>query len=280
MNPSRITDLVRRVVRKAMSERGTATSAPRVGGVHVEVEPSGQRLRVEEPRPGGAAARDTGGVLLVTAEDLAGVPDGGTLDVAEGARLTPLAQDELWRRGIALRTGSRSTARVGRRALRVALGSDHGGFAIKEKAKDWLTALGHVPIDLGCPDESAVDYPDFARLVAEAVASGRADVGICIDGAGIGSAMAANKVPGVRAALCYDEKSARNAREHNFANVLTLGGKMLEESLLSRIVREFLATPEGAERHERRIEKISAIEASYTHRQVPVRRILPEGGRG
>ena len=258
-----------------MGRPGGAQGPNRVGGVRVEVDPRGKRLRPEDERPGGAAARDGGGLLLVTADDLAAVPDGGTLEVAAGARLTPLAQDELWRRGITVRHGSGRN----QRPLRVALGADHGGFAVKERAKDWLVALGHTPVDLGCHDESAVDYPDFARLVAEAVAGGDADVGVCVDGAGIGSAMAANKVPGVRAALCYDEKSARNAREHNFANVLTLGGKMLEEELLHRILREFLATPEGAARHERRVEKISAIETQYTHRHSPVRRVLPEDGR-
>ena len=107
-------------------------------------------------------------------------------------------------------------------------------------------------LDLGTHDETAVDYPDFARAVAEAVAEGRADLGVCIDGAGIGSAMTANKVPGVRAANCWDVASARNAREHNYANVLTLGGRWLSPLGASEILAAFLSTPRGEERHGRR----------------------------
>ena len=265
---------MRRVVGRALGERsGRSASA---GGVRVEVEPDGRRLRPEDPRPGGVAARDGGGTLLVTAEDVAGVADSGTLDVPAGARLTPLARDEAWRRGITLRSGGGR----GRRGLRVALGADHGGFAMKERIVGWLIEMGHQPTDLGTHDESAVDYPDFARAVAEAVAGGQVDLGVCVDGAGIGSAMAANKVPGVRAANCYDEKTARNAREHNFANVLTLGGKMLEATACRAIVKEFTATPEGAARHGRRVEKISAIETHYTHRHVTLKRVLPEESAG
>lgn len=275
MNPDRIHLIVRRVVGRVTSRETLPRPAPspgRVGGVHVEVEPGGQRLRPHELRPGGAPARDVSGALLVTAEDLAGIADGGSLEVAPGARLTPLARDEAWRRGIHLHHGFGG----GAGALRVAVGADHGGYPRKEAVKRWLRELGHQPIDLGTHDENAVDYPDFARAVAEAVAEGRADLGVCVDGAGIGSAMAANKVPGVRAALCYDEATARNAREHNFANVLTLGGKMMEEALCARILRTFLATPEGAPRHERRVEMIAAIESRYTGQQRPPRRVLPE----
>ena len=108
-----------------------------------------------------------------------------------------------------------------------------------------------------------MDYPDFAHVVARLVASGACASGIVIDGAGIGSAMAANKVPGVRAANAHDTSMARNAREHNYANVLTLGARMIGEGLALEIVDTFLATPWGAERHGKRVAKITAIEQQY-----------------
>ena len=134
---------------------------------------------------------------------------------------------------------------------------------LKRAVLDWVRELGIVAVDLGTHDENPVDYPDFAKAVAEAVAEGRADLGICVDGAGIGSAMAANKVPGVLAANCHDVSTARNAREHNFANVLTLGGRTLQASEAQAIVRAFLATPCGEERHRKRVEKIRALERRY-----------------
>jgi ribose 5-phosphate isomerase B len=187
--------------------------------------------------------------------------------VPGGATPTPAARDEAWRRRIELIEGH--TAAVGQRAktpgraLRIAVASDHGGFAMKGRVLEWIDELGHTAFDLGCKDERAVDYPDFAHAVAEAVTHGRCDLGVVVDGAGIGSAMAANKVPGVRAALCYDEQTARNAREHNYANVLTLGGRMQTEERLEAIVRAFISTPEGAARHGRRVDKITGIERRY-----------------
>ncbi|MCL4140406.1 UNVERIFIED_CONTAM: hypothetical protein GTU68_007792 [Idotea baltica] len=146
---------------------------------------------------------------------------------------------------------------------------------MKEHIKVWLRELGHIAIDLGTHDTNAVDYPDFARAVAESVASGQADFGVCVDGAGIGSCMAANKVPGARAAMCYDERTAKNAREHNFANVLSLGGPMLGETVCRQVLAAFLATPEGAERHARRVDKIRAIEARYSGGDgAPLRRVI------
>ena len=117
--------------------------------------------------------------------------------------------------------------------------------------------------DCGTNGPDAVDYPDFAHVVARLVASGACETGIVIDGAGIGSAMAANKVPGVRAANAHDTSMARNAREHNYANVLTLGARMIGEGLALEIVDTFLATAWGAERHGARVAKITAIEQQY-----------------
>ena len=145
---------------------------------------------------------------------------------------------------------------------RVALGSDHGGFALKEAIKRHLKSRGLDFLDLGTSSTDAVDYPVFARAAAEAVASGRAGRGIVVDGAGIGSAMVANKVPGVRAGMAFDLATAKNAREHNDANVLTLGAGYLAEDLALQIVDVFLSTDCTAERHRRRVAMIDAIDAS------------------
>lgn len=145
----------------------------------------------------------------------------------------------------------------------IAIGADHGGFALKERIGFRLREAGHQVEDCGTHSSDSVDYPDFALAVAERVADGRARWGIVVDGAGIGSSMAANKVRGVRAALCYDVSSARNSREHNHANVLTLGAGLVGEALAWQIVQEWLATPWGEGRHARRVEKISDIERRY-----------------
>jgi len=148
-------------------------------------------------------------------------------------------------------------------ARTVALGADHGGFALKGTIAQHLAAAGYGVTDCGTNGPDAVDYPDFAHVVARLVASGACATGIVIDGAGIGSAMTANKVPGVRAANAHDTSMARNAREHNYANVLTLGARMIGEGLALEIVDTFLATPWGAERHGRRVAKITRIEQQY-----------------
>jgi ribose 5-phosphate isomerase B len=149
----------------------------------------------------------------------------------------------------------------------IALGCDHGGFRLKEALKAHLEASGRPVRDCGTTSTDAVDYPDFAHAVAELVANGRCRAGIVVDGAGIGSAMVANKVPGVRAALCYDLSSARNSREHNHANVLTLGAGLIGEALAKQIVDEWLATEWGPGRHAARVAKITAVELRYAARR-------------
>jgi ribose 5-phosphate isomerase B len=149
----------------------------------------------------------------------------------------------------------------------IALGCDHGGFRLKEALKAHLEASGRPVRDCGTTSTDAVDYPDFAHAVAELVANGRCRAGIVVDGAGIGSAMVANKVPGVRAALCYDLSSARNSREHNHANVLTLGAGLIGEALAKQIVDEWLATEWGPGRHAARVAKITAVESRYAARR-------------
>jgi ribose 5-phosphate isomerase B len=152
----------------------------------------------------------------------------------------------------------------GRPGLVVAVGSDHGGFAVKGQVLAWLAEAGHRGLDLGTHDERPVDYPDFAHAVALAVREGRAQIGVCIDGAGIGSAMAANKVPGIRAANGGSVAQAKNAREHNYANVLTLGARLLEPQQLREILLAFLSTPWGEARHGQRVAKIEALEQRYS----------------
>jgi ribose 5-phosphate isomerase B len=131
---------------------------------------------------------------------------------------------------------------------------------MKEELKALLTELGHRVHDFGTDSKDAVDYPDFAHAVARAVADGSADLGIMIDGAGVGSAMTANKVPGVRAAVAWNEETARLAREHNDANVLSLGARVTPAEELPKIVRAWFAAKFAGGRHERRVEKIAEIE--------------------
>lgn len=145
----------------------------------------------------------------------------------------------------------------------VAIGADHGGFELKELLKPEIAALGYEVRDVGTGGKEAVDYPDFAYEVARLVAGGEAWRGIMIDGAGIGSCMAANKVPGVRAGMAYDLSSAKNGREHNDANVLTLGAGLVGPNLAKQIVQTWLATEFGGGRHAGRVDKITAIEQRY-----------------
>jgi ribose 5-phosphate isomerase B len=146
----------------------------------------------------------------------------------------------------------------------IAIGADHGGFELKDIIKKDLAQWGFEVIDVGTGSKEAVDYPDFAHEVARLVASSKAWRGIMIDGAGIGSCMVANKVPGVRAAMAYDYATAVNSREHNDANVLTLGAGLIGVNLAKQIVKTWLSTEFGGERHAKRVDKIIAVEKQYT----------------
>ena len=146
-------------------------------------------------------------------------------------------------------------------ARRVAIGADHGGFELKELLRRYVAEeLGWEVRDCGTHSAEAVDYPDFAAAVAREVATGRCALGIVVDAAGIGSGMAANKVAGVRCAVCHDDRTAVNGREHNDANVLALGARVVNRGLAQRLVRLFLTTPFAGGRHERRVRKIMALE--------------------
>ncbi|HMQ05357.1 MAG TPA: RpiB/LacA/LacB family sugar-phosphate isomerase [Pyrinomonadaceae bacterium] len=206
--------------------------------------------------------RDESAKILITEDDLRGLPEDARVRVAENARFTPLAQDLIREKNIKL---IRKSPRVGEiRARTVAIGADHGGYQAKEALKGLLSGLGLVVHDFGTGSTDPVDYPDFAHAVAQAVGNNRADLGIIVDGAGIGSAMAANKVPNVRAAACYSVVLAKNSREHNGANVLTLGSGQNSVSELEEIVRAFLTSEIIEDRHKNRVGKIVEIERKYS----------------
>src|SRR5258708_21966627 len=145
----------------------------------------------------------------------------------------------------------------------VAIGADHGGYPLKELLKPYLVGLGYTVVDCGTHSTEPVDYPDLAYAVARLVGTGEAWRGIVVDGAGIGSAMAANKVPGVRAALCYDHATPVNSRDHNDANVLTLVAGLIGPNLAQQIAQTWLATAFGGGRHQRRVDKIVDIERRF-----------------
>ena len=210
---------------------------------------------------------------LVTELDIRDLAFGSEFKVPSGGLITPLARQVAMDRHIQLVPASPLAAAVDASSPRgqaaspahqaVAIGADHGGFRLKESLKGYLRELGHAVIDCGTTSAEPVDYPDFALAVAELVAQGRARRGIVIDGAGIGSCIAANKVPGVRAAMCYDQSTAVNSREHNDANVLTLGAGLIGESLARQIVKIWMETPFGGGRHARRVNKIKETERRF-----------------
>jgi deoxyribose-phosphate aldolase len=211
----------------------------------------------------------------VTSED---VPRSGELRVPAGTIFTPSARELAEARAIRiveLREGQAAPAAPPEKTI--ALGADHGGFRLKETLKPLLASLRLEIHDVGVFDEKPADYPDIAQKVAELVARGEARRGVIIDGAGIGSSIAANKVSGIRAALCYDRASARNSREHNDANVLTLGARLLTASQAEEVLRTWLETPFAGGRHTARVEKIARIEQQYSRAPQPLPDGVPSG---
>jgi ribose 5-phosphate isomerase B len=189
------------------------------------------------------------------------IPLGGELRVPANSILTPSARDLIRERAIKLVEMKKGESLPpASPAETVAIGSDHGGFEMKQKLLPMFQELGLTIHDVGVHDGKAADYPDIARQVAELVSSGAASRGVIVDGAGIGSAMVANKFPDVRAALCYDRATARNSREHNDANVLTIGGRLLSVTQAEDVLRTWLSTPFGGGRHAARVDKIKEID--------------------
>jgi len=205
--------------------------------------------------------RDESAKSLITEDDLRGLETGAKLRISDNARFTPLASDIIQEKAIILikKFSRRSSTKV----KSVAVGCDHGGFEFKEQLKIFLADSGLQVRDFGTNSTDAVDYPDFAHAVAKAVSEKQADVGIIIDGAGIGSAMTANKLPNVRAAACYNVALAKNSRQHNGANVLTLGSGQNTFAEIKEIVEAWLKTDLTEERHKKRVAKIEAIERQY-----------------
>ncbi len=199
---------------------------------------------------------------VITAADLEGVPAGGEVVVSPEALITPLARDEAARRNISFRVVEERAGAEGASRI-VAIGADHGGYELKEQLRVFLRDWGYSVLDCGTDSAVAVDYPDFAEAVANAVVRGDAWRGVVIDSAGIGSAIAANKVPGARAALCYDRATARNSREHNDANLLSLGARMIPAEVAREILAVWLETSFAGGRHARRVDKIRAIEERH-----------------
>lgn len=200
---------------------------------------------------------------VVTAQD---IPAGGDLRVPLGSIVTPSAREVAAERGVRILEVSEEQMPAAAPDKTIAVGADHGGYLLKETLKPVLHSLGLEVRDVGVHAETPADYPDLAVQVAELVASGAAGRGIVIDGAGIGSSIAANKVPGIRAALCYDKASARNSREHNDSNVLTLGARLLTASQAEEVLRTWIATPFAGGRHQARVRKITEIEQRYSRK--------------
>jgi ribose 5-phosphate isomerase B len=195
---------------------------------------------------------------VVTARD---IPDSGELRIVYGSIVTPSARDLARERGVKIvEMAEGETPGPAPVERTIAIGCDHGGFEMKQRLLAVLEEYGLEVRDVGIDHVHPVDYPDIAKQVAELVATKAAARGIIIDGAGIGSSMVANKFPGIRAALCYDRASAHNSREHNDANVLTLGGRLLTQTQAEDVLRTWLSTPFGGGRHKARVEKIKEIE--------------------
>ncbi len=204
--------------------------------------------------------------LIITTDEIRAVQAGSTLTVPAGAIVTELARElaEANRIQLEFTTHASPVPNKSHPKPVIAIGSDHGpSFPLKESLKPFLEEAGYTVLDCGTYSPDSVDYPDIAYSVAKQVANGSAWRGIIIDGAGIGSSMAANKVPGVRAALCYNQAMAHNSREHNNANVLTLGAGMVGSNLARQIVQVWLETDFGGGRHARRVDKITQIEQRF-----------------
>ncbi len=247
----RVRELVREILKNVPAEpEKIAADLPK----HVVVNSLQDKLNREFDR-------DESSKSLITEDDLRGLDSGSKVRISLLAKLTPLAQDIVNEKQIELIRKESRDELV--KVRTIAIGADHGGFPVKEALKQYLEGLGLNVRDFGTNSTDPVDYPDYAHAVARAVGDNQTDVGIIVDGAGIGSAMAANKVPNVRAAACYSVTLAKNSREHNGANVLTLGSGQNSLDEIKEIVQAFLTTDISEERHKKRVGKIDNIERQY-----------------
>jgi ribose 5-phosphate isomerase B len=213
---------------------------------------------------------------ILTAQDIQALGPGSMLELEAGTRLTALALEQARARRVRLHwpdqppVGEAALAKLRESINRsgpLALGADHAGFVLKQALRARLIAAGQVVIDLGVFSPEPADYPDIAAKVARAVAAGECARGLLIDGAGVGSAIAANKIRGARAAFCPDAATARNSREHNGANILCLGAKQLDPAAALAIITTFLETSLSEPRHLRRVAKILALEGQAEFRE-------------
>ena len=201
---------------------------------------------------------------IITEVDARTLEIGATVSLTPGGHVTPLAADTLKARRITVLSSVAEASLDGLAPVAeiksVAIGSDHSGVALKAALRDHLRQRGLSVLDVGTEGPDPVDYPDIAAQVARLVARKEVDAAIVIDGAGLGSAIAANKIAGARAAMCNDKTLARYAREHNGANVLALGATLISADEAKAIVETWLATPMGEARYIRRLAKIRALE--------------------
>lgn len=262
MSDNSTRDRIRALVQEVLDKTVPADSLPAIAATPAET-PS----RFIDTIPASAGDSDATAIFdessksVITEDDVRNLSEGATLRIAEGARLTPLAADIVSAKRIEI--VRRAPRRGSKKSKLIAVGADHGGFRMKEELKSLLVELGHQVHDFGTDSEDPVDYPDLAYAVARSVSQGASELGIVIDGAGVGSAMTANKVPGVRAAACYSVAVARNSREHNGANVLSLGSKTITSKEMREIVQAWLTTELTEERHKKRVAKIQAVERQY-----------------
>ena len=248
------------IVKEVMSRLAAEPEGARIPPTPPEASPSGV--------PNAPKIAMDGQRVITEADVLAAQEQGAkVLRVAERTIVTPLARDALREKGISLEVGmGREVALAEAKPPSsdlIALAADHGGYEIKEIIRKALAEQGRKVKDFGTFSAEPVDYPDFAVQVAEVVASGECYTGIIVDGSASASAMVANKVPGILAAACWDLFTARAAREHVNANVLTLGGKVIGPALALEMVKVWLDTSFAGGRHERRVEKIREIERKY-----------------
>lgn len=251
----RVRALVQQVLATVPTESGQLPPAA------TEYEPQHVIVNSLRDKLGREFDRDESAKSLITEDDLRGLEPGSRLRVAQNVKFTSLAHDIVNERNIELiyKQPRQNVTKI----RSVAIGSDHGGFKMKEQLKGFLSEFGLQVRDFGTESDEAVDYPDFAHAVAKSVGGRQVEIGVIIDGAGIGSAMTANKVPNVRAAACYSAVLARNAREHNGANVLTIGAGQNSFEEVKRIVEAFISSDISEERHKKRVGKIDNIDKQY-----------------
>ena len=272
MREAQVRSMVRRVVYRTL---GKSQPSPDSSAKKPVVKPA---TGSQPNRLGSKSATELRKKRLVSESLVASVERNGVLEIQPGALVTPLARQAALDRNVELRphatinggksSGMRRSSAPASQKI-VAIGADHGGYELKESLKHSLVEWGYEIVDCGTVSAESVDYPDYALAVAQTVANGSAWLGVMIDGAGIGSCMAANKVPGVRASMCYDQATAVNSREHNNANLLTLGAGLIGSGLAKAILKTWLETPFAGGRHAKRVDKIGNIERRYLRSAVP-----------